>query len=453
MSAGPLLCRVSLRTAIAVAVVALFALHHAAAATAAGTPVQVVFEGNGTYTIDQSYQASGGSCSTHDVGALTWSVSFQATIDNGVLQGATGELASGVGPGTLDFSVSGICTYNNTVPPCSTSLSPSASSPPPALSVSGNDPQHVEAQSIAGTLTTSGCSSTDGPFVGRDLYFLNQSLPGSLTAVANIPRAALNSRYTSNVSSADAPGQVTQDCTGQGPAASSNTACTASLTWSGTLTVDVVPDCGKRENQALPFCIGKAKADARRTAAFWHSTIKPPCSSGTLRGNGVGACIANSTYNAAASEQWLQYLKIANDPPDPGYQTVARPRSPSVKGLALLRRFSPATYRLLRRYLKIGGLVGAVITAQERAAGALVAVRAGDSTAAAALARQDAAELSYDKQAVKLLRGQDRLARKAAAQLRQHVGTLPRTLAARLTSKAAVRANRLGAAVLNAIGR
>lgn len=219
----------------AVLVVALVVgLRAAPPASASSTPVQVTFAGSGTYTIDQTYQADGGECSTHDVATLTWSATYQTTIEDGVLQPAPGSLAAAIGPGTLNFTIGGICTVNNIVPPCQTTLTQGSTAP--NLIVSGDDPQHIQAQSLASGLTA-GCAPTDVAFVGRDLFFLNQALPDAATGVIDIPQSQVTGGYSASVSSATAPGQVVAACTGQGPAASTNTSCAASLTWSGTVTI------------------------------------------------------------------------------------------------------------------------------------------------------------------------------------------------------------------------
>lgn len=205
------------------------------ASSAAGTAVQVTFDGTGTYTIDQTYQYSGGTCTTHDVWTLHWTSVFQSTLDNGVLGGAQGAVTSG-SPGTADMTVGGICTYQNTVPSCTTTLS--APTGQPNLAVSGTSPERLDAQSLVGTVSA-GCSdATDGPFIGRDAYFFDQALPDAVTAIADVPPDKLVPGSSTPVSSSNAPGSTSGNCTGQGPAAGTNTSCSYSFSWDGTIRLD-----------------------------------------------------------------------------------------------------------------------------------------------------------------------------------------------------------------------
>lgn len=158
------------------------------------------------------------------------------------------------------------------------------------------------------------------------------------------------------------------------------------------------------------------------------------------------------------------FREIAHDPPDARFTSVAHPRSPRVKGLASLRRFLPANYRLLRRDSQVAGLVGAVATSLNRVGGALLAVSQGDQAAAADLAKQQQAAHSYGRRAARLLRSRHRLALKAAAELRRlasgvhgpaagRLRSQIRRFASSLASGGAAHADRLAAAALNAIGK
>jgi FecR-like protein len=227
-------------SAVAV-LVGLAASTPAAGAAGSSVAVKVTFAGDGQYTIDQTYQYSGGTCTTHDVWALHWTSVFETTIDNGALQGATGELTSG-SPGAADMTVGGICTYNNTVPSCSSALP--APSQSPALTTNSTDPIRVEAQSIAGAIAPNCPDPTDGPFIGRDAYFFNNAVPDAMSAVANVPSSQLTPGASFPVTSSGAPGHVVSDCTGQGPS-NANTACSASITWEGTITISCAKAIGK----------------------------------------------------------------------------------------------------------------------------------------------------------------------------------------------------------------
>ncbi len=199
-------------------------------------PAQVTFNGSGTYTIDQTYVGGGGECTTHDVVTLAWVSNFDTTIDNGVLKAATGELAAGVGPGNMGFTIGGTCTYKDIVPSCSSALGTTGATQP-SMTVSGTDPQRVEAQSLQPDLTTSFCSPTDAAFMGSDLSVLQASLPDSTAAVVDIPQSQLSSGYSASVSSANSPGQIASSCLSTGQHGTGNTSCSASLSWSGTLAI------------------------------------------------------------------------------------------------------------------------------------------------------------------------------------------------------------------------
>ena len=204
------------------------------AAAAGGTPVTVTFQGNGSYTIDQTYTYQGYSCTTHDVWTLHWDSQFDTTLDGGVLAGAQGTLTSG-SPGTTDMTVSGVCSQS--VPACSSPLNPSGTQP--QLTVSGTDPERIEAQSLVPTVAPNGCpKNTDGPFIGRDTYFFDQAIPDAMAAIDDVPAEQLAPGYSGPVSSGKAPGATSATCTGQGPASSTNTACTWSISWDGTLSLD-----------------------------------------------------------------------------------------------------------------------------------------------------------------------------------------------------------------------
>jgi hypothetical protein len=209
----------------------------AAPAAASAVPVQVTFSGSGTYTVDQTYTGGGGSCDSHDVVDLAWSATYQTTFVDGRLQDAPGSMAPGIGPGTMHFTIGGTCPYNNTVPPCTTNLGEGGGASGPGMSVAGTDPVQLRTQSLTQPITAAPCSPTDGAFIARDVSVLNASLPDSLTGVANIPAEKLGDGYSTSVGSGTAPGQVASSCLSTGIQVSANTACSASLVWSGTVSI------------------------------------------------------------------------------------------------------------------------------------------------------------------------------------------------------------------------
>jgi len=452
----------------------------AASSSSAGTnKVRVIFNGSGTYTVDQGYAGPGGSCATHDTMSLAWVATFDTQIENGQLDGAAGSLAAGVGPGNASLQVSGPCADPKVGGgSCTAALAEPLA---PTLSVSGTDPAHVEAQSLPGSLTFSGCSgAAQAPFLGSDLSTLEAALPDALTATASLPLSNLDGGETQTfpVSSTSAPGQVATSCTGVGRHGTGNTGCSATLSWSGTLTVSRLchkagePTGGTPE----PNCIDKkTKEEAAQKAKEYAKdekeerfNFKSNCTGfvGKLTKQERGGryfCAGMAAKWVYDSVQAQRYRTIADDPPESGYTRVAKPRSPHVKGFAQVRRSLPATHRLMQRYLKIAGLLGAVTTAQNRASGAYAALSEGNGAAAAALERQDSAELAFAKRAAQLLRGQHRLTGPAAAELRRAASRLHgrhahrlakamRKFAARLASKRSARADKLAAAVLTGIG-
>lgn len=206
-----------------------------AGAQSSGIPVQVIFSGHATVTIDQTYSASGGSCTTHDPGSLDWTATYNTVFSDGKLEDAKGTL-SGM-QASLNLSFGGICGGH--LPDCSVSLT--QSNPPiPSLTTSGSDPIHLEAQSFTAGVGGGGCDSRDGAFIGRDEAVLSTATQGeALRAVADIPASSLTSGLTVPVGDGTSPGHIESPCTDVPPVVAGNTECTATLNWSGTLQVQL----------------------------------------------------------------------------------------------------------------------------------------------------------------------------------------------------------------------
>jgi len=430
-----------------------------AGAASGVTVVKVNFQGTGQYTVDQTYTGGGGECTTHDVWTLGWNATFSTTVDSdGVLKGATGALKSG-SPGTASMTVGGICTFNNTVPPCSGALSTPASSP--ALTVSGTDPERVEAQSIASAINFTCASPQDGFIVGRDSSVFDASLPDATSAIADIPSTQMTPGSSFPVSSSNAPGQVSSPCTGVGVPVSANSACTASLTWDGTITI--AADCVTGNDSTAPLCMRKKQKDEAQKAADDYEAAHARDQE-SYQGLGCGpgasnfdsrevafACAAISAKNIYDAQMASYYQQLANDPPDPNFGHVAKPRAVRLPKLRVLTPAAPAFTRLARAYARAAALVGAVVTAQNRASGALLALSHGNSAAAAALRAQDDAVRADATAAERILRGQRALALKAKGQLRRvgrHAGAVAKTV----VSGQARRADKLALAALAGIG-
>lgn len=212
-----------------------------ASAAAKSTPVQVVFQGSGAETLDLGYQDQGMSCATHDEMALQWSVVFQTTIEDGVLQDAPGALAGYAGEGApqnvgnVNFAIaSGSCAQY--LSGCQGALTVAAAEAP-QLAVSGADPERVTAQSLPSRVNAPEClTGAATALVGVDLFILGKLLPDATTAVATIPKAKVAVGSVTKVSSAEAPGQAPRDCASLvgDPRVVS---CAQDLKWSGTLTI------------------------------------------------------------------------------------------------------------------------------------------------------------------------------------------------------------------------
>lgn len=443
-------------------------------------PVKVTFAGSGTFGIDETYLSTGGECTvtTHDVMALDWQTTYSSVLGEDFVAGTSGVV--GRGPGTFAFTSQSFgrrgCDQVAPLgfPACSGAIS--AQGPAPAFEISGastSKPLPFHAQSVTG-IGESACHVG----VDRDLSVLESVLPGALTANGTLPAHALDGggTYTAHVSSAQADPPAPSNCAGSGRTAPGTIGCSSSLSWTGTVTF--APDCRKRGEPASatakPDCLSKKhKDEADKAAQEYTQQAKADAVSfntlgcrhgvnlGGYRNGQAGACSGMGIALAYESAMAQQYRQIAHDPPDAGYRRVVRARPPHVKGLKALRRFSSATYRLMRRYLKVAGLASAVMTSQNRATGAYVALLKGDEKAAAPLAKQDRAVLTYAAKAARVLDGQHRLARRASTELRHaashiHVHRLVagiRSLAAALVSRRTTDADERAAAALRGIGR
>jgi hypothetical protein len=302
------------------------------------------------------------------------------------------------------------------------------------------------------------------------------TFPDAFRAVTSIPISQLDTgTITRPVSSYDSGAyQLPPDCTAQAQADNSEvTTCTQSVLWHGTVTLtpDCVSDAGRIGGLSQPPCIKKKqKDDAAKAAANWHEDYEFWNDAAKINCHGSRSelkrrmCLVDAAYAAASLALELNAAAVADDPPDPNYTAVARPRPSAVRDLGKVRRVLPATYRLIQRYLQISGLAGALVTSQNRASGAFLAASNGDQTAGRYVAIQDQAVLRYAGQAVHLLAGQHRLALQASAELRRLTSRVHgrksqrlisgiRRVASSLTSRRATMADRLATSALDGIGR
>lgn len=449
-------------------------------------PVKVIFTGNGTMTVDETYVYPASACivSSNDTMALDWRSAFSGSLsDNGVLDvNESGTLEQG--PGT--FAITTTITQGDpslevpcesvTVTPCGGQI-PTGAQPSFQLLLGSeiSRPMVFEAQSATRGTIPAACQGPVQIELENDLTVLENALPGALAAHGELPAEALlnGPSYGVPVSYASAPSQVQGECTGgkRINAYILNDGCSASMTWNGMVTFAL--DCGA-QNQSVDCFDKKTKEEAGRAAKAARRQagearlaynidcggIRTDLSKMIDKGGGNLCTLEKEAYLSDFRE--VRHLRmIANDPPASAYTKVAKPHVPKVKDGQGLRRFFPASYRWLRGKLTIDALTGAVMTAQNRASGALAALSKGRPGAAAALSKQDKAVLSYAKQAAHLLGGQRRRARKAASELRRAASGLRgkgrrlakglRGFAAGIVSKQSVRGDKLAAAALRGI--
>jgi len=305
--------------------------------------------------------------------------------------------------------------------------------------------------------------------------------PDALRAVTSIPISQLGGGTTTLPVTSSDPGvyRLPPDCTAQANADNEEaTSCSQTMLWSGTVTItpDCTSDAARVGGVAQPPCIKKKHKDEARKSASQYAKQEQEQAyvykvTGCLKGTGpdqytngaAGACAGTALARTYASVMAQREQAIAADPPAPGYTHVARPHPLKGKRLGTLKHRLPTTYRLLRRYLQIGGLATAVLTAQNRASGAYQALAGGSQAAGGYVALQDKAVVRYARQAASLLAGQRKLARRARAELRRRASHLHghrarrfargmRRLASIIGSSRALSADRLAASALKGIG-
>lgn len=433
--------------------------------------MKVVFAGSGTFSVDETYESTGDDCTVQatDPMALSWDATYHTVIDHGVVMAATGSLDSG--PGSVAFSATSTGAEGCSevaplaAPPCSVMMANTG--PAPVLSVSGDStdsPIDVQVQSSTAVGDQPACGGFGGPeFVGRDLSILGAVLPGGLTAVATIPAGALGTgSYLTHVSSANALTQPSSNCVASGVTAQGTEACTASMSWSGTLTF--TEDCGYDVSVSMPCMKKQQKDDAQEAEDYDDLQAQAQLNAqGKCIGRMRGGCWVFSPFVYYYMHESSEEKQIVDDPPDSNFKTVAKPHPLRLPGFARLSRQLAHVAALLGDYARITGLQKAVITARNRATGAYVAYYNGNGSASADLAKQNHALLKYAGEASRLLDGQHRRALKACAQLRMMASRIHgrgshrrvsaiRSLAASLISNRAKIADRHAAAALSGIG-
>lgn len=471
--------RIVLRRRVGLALLPAALLAVALALPAAGraatdeglTPVTIVFDGNGTFTVDQTYEGGGCTVATHDVMTLGWRASYTSLLSGVDLAGTLGALTQG--PGTFSFTAR---SYGGPIgcsevaprafPACSGAIP--AAGPAPAFTVSAGDaetPLTFQAQSLTKVGSGAGCAGNGAePVVERDLSVFGTIVPGALTASATIPAHGLDTgSYMTHVSSANATPQAPADCVASGASATGNQSCTSTLDWSGTVRFTL--GCGRGRDVTVPFpCMKKREKDeARAAAAKWRAIQRAEdgnaqalgCDqpAGTVNSDAEikNACAVHNIARGAAKSTAELEERIANDPPDGRYGTVPKPHALRLASTARLARRAPHFVALMRRYAQADGLMTALTIAQNRASGAFLAIGRDPSARADAVA-QGAAVRRYAKQAAAILRGQARLASRAARELRA-LGPHARVAAVLLGGRTRALADRLAASALAAIAR
>ncbi|MGH2896127.1 MAG: hypothetical protein ACRDPM_23060 [Solirubrobacteraceae bacterium] len=318
------------------------------------------------------------------------------------------------------------------------------------------------------SLTVSGglCQSA-GPYA---------QFPDALRAITSIPISQLDTGTITRAVNSHDPGvyQLPPDCTAQAQAENSEaTSCSQTMLWNGTVTItpDCTSDAARVGGESQPPCIKqKQKQEAEKAAQEDHDCAEIENNVIHTIPLGTKSRFLFTLRQASGSMGGVFYgleqanQAIADDPPDVHFGAVARPHGPRLRGLKALRRELPATYRLIQRYQQITGLLGALMTAQDRATGAFQALSSGNQAAGGDIATQDRAVLGYAHQTVGLLGGERRLALAAATELRGIAAGIHgpgsgrlragiRRFASSLVSRRAASAERLAAAALNGIGR
>ena len=460
------------RTILLGALVAVFAWVMPTGVAAADEPVgpavffKVVFKGSGHYVVDGSASCQGNtSCFNgpihQDLSYNSWTATYPAVQigtsgGTGTASAANQQLDAGFeGTDTdCDDISTGDCheehcfaTYASD--PGAPDITLSANAASSSLDLRVEAPWHPMATAVS-------C---------LNIHMPDPVLPDSLRAVTTIPVSAFDrGTVTKSVSSSD-PGayQTPSDCTAEAQADNPDvTSCTRTNNWSGTLTI--TPDCASGTATGAPWCIKKKeKDDWAQSAKDWKarqtyldgmanmSECDKPAGTVNSDPENKWNCAAQNIARGTAKSMAQADQNLANDPPDMTFDTVAQPDAVALHRLGPLKKHGKHFVTLETRYAKAAALMRALLVSQDRATGAFLAMSQG-TDASSALAKQNAAVLSYARQAAKLLNGQGKIAAKAAREARTH-GKRGKKIAALLVSARAAKADSRTAGALSAIGR
>jgi len=407
-----------------------------AVAATKGVRIQVTFAGEGTFTADVPVEEED---VTHVLDTLSWQSKFKAILKKDGTIVASGPGVIDEGPGGYSFEDPGMhVACKGTLP-----LNPAAAQP--QLSSEGARLK-LQALPAFGLLASPGgeFAGCVGQVEGRTFDaspvaaayaagFLNAYLPDVLAVSVQAPTdEEVLGKPTIAVTNADAPAQLPGSCA----QLTEDPGCAMSLSWSGRVSFEAecsaktVINCTEQQAKADAKKASKRYAAEEHEDEFVYKTNG--CgkahnrSSVGIQSGAAGACVGAELRILYDELMKHHYNSIANDPPDPRYKHVVRPHVKRIANVSALRRFSPATYKLMTRYLKIAALTGAVVESENRASGAAEAIAKGkanagakgETNAAIYLKRQNKAVLRYARKAVRLLRAQHGLTLRAAAQLR-----------------------------------
>lgn len=452
-------------------------VHRARRRAAPYTQAEVTFTASGEYVLHGYYGDGAGSWNGTATVPFSLEAQFFAAVSRsasdraggGKLQGAKGVLLhweTGSSEEVLVATESGSVHQQ-----CSTVAMPEAAgAAAPALRVgkAGVSVESLTALSVSPQDYIPQCQASPWPYGPQpgpwlEPVLIADSLDPSLPAAfaAQLPAAAARLDYGQTATYPVSSHGISGGCPAGLPIS-----CTQEVSWTGTVKIE--DECAKRvciKEKAKEEAEAAAKEYAKETAEESYND-KVNCTGWALKltkkePGGTAFCAAMGAKLNYDSFQAQHYRAIANDPPD-ARAAIPKPHPPHAKHLGALRRAAPAAYALIARYLKVVGLSGAVMSAQNRGSGAYAELTEGKAGAASALARLGRAEVSYAKRGSRLLRGQHRLARRAAAELRriaprprrarsgQRAKAVRRFLAG-IASKRAGRLDRRAAATLGGI--
>jgi hypothetical protein len=235
-----------MRGLIALTATAVALLTGTAAASATPLPVELSFQGSGTFDATNGAKTSG---PTHAVDALSWDVSYKGSLENDTLSFEPGAVPASAGSYqfTDDGIFKGSCT--GTIPPAPGAAAPKAVASDGKLqvqsitSVDQNDATH-SFDGCTGT-STGGTTQNNGEEAASTVGAIEPYLPGVLTAQVDLPPIKTliqDGTFTKSVSESDAAVQLPDSCASEF-GWSDPGQCVMSTSWTGTIKLQI--PCGQ----------------------------------------------------------------------------------------------------------------------------------------------------------------------------------------------------------------